>query len=281
MDRLLRISIVGALALALAGTNVATLQGIVNGAPDEGRHPNVGSVCIKLTADGLWSCFPGSATLVSRDVMVSVAHAGPFFDSVKPAAIAFSFEPVHSSEPGDLFGSVRPLHDPTNLVKAYRPHPMWDPTNLSNPLDVGVFVLHRPVRGVQPARLPRPAFLDRVWKRFHPQFRRFTIVGYGVSETDEPLYDSWNERRLARTTGTSLLPGALVTAATRPDEGVGCFGESGSPVFYGPSETIVGVGSYAIGLCEEFAYSRLDTEGALSFLAQFVPVKDHWRSTDD
>ena len=106
-----------------------------------------------------------------------------------------------------------------------------------------------------------------------PQGTRFTITGYGVSD-EKPVVVSYRQRLMgqAQLINTISKPnsGFNLQLSTNPGNGKGgtCFGDSGGPILYGSTNTIVGVNSFVLnGQCAGtgFAY-RTDQAAVVAWI---------------
>ncbi len=145
----------------------------------------------------------------------------------------------------------------------------------NDPHDIAVVVLDKPIRGIEPARLPTLGQFDQVDNN-----QQFTAVGYGgqeaVNQPGGPVIGYLYTRYYAVSTFNALGPSYL-RLAQNPATGNGgtCYGDSGGPNFLGagPSETniIAGITITGDALCKSTnVIYRLDTESAREFLTQYV-----------
>lgn len=100
---------------------VGTAFTALNSTPDGSRHPALGSFCMKVTEADPWTCFPGSGVLVSADVVLSVAHAGPFIEQQHPAKLGITFDEKISSNP-KVYEAYRYVADPQFAWDQRDPH---------------------------------------------------------------------------------------------------------------------------------------------------------------
>jgi V8-like Glu-specific endopeptidase len=240
------------LAVGLAAlVSAAPAAAITNGEADGQRHPNVGGLVSPTEyPDGTWLYCSG--TLISSTVFLTAAHCGEDGERVQ-----VTFDTAY--EPGDK------LYDGT-----FQADPLYNQRQ-SDPHDIAVVVLDRPVRGITPAKLPKAGSLSEL-----PADQQFTSVGYGAYEvTNEPgghqyLYD--DVRNVATGTLNATNPSWLrisMNAAT--EDGGTCYGDSGGPNFLGTSNTIAAITITGDAVCRATnVVYRLDTASARTFLAEFV-----------
>ena len=138
-------------------------------------------------------------------------------------------------------------------------------------------VFDKPIRGIQPARLPTLGQFDNVAKN-----QQFTAVGYGgqeaVNQPGGPVIGYLDTRESAVSTLNAVNPSWL-RLSQNPATGNGgtCYGDSGGPNFVGAGSTetndIAGITITGDALCKSTnAIYRLDTESARAFLDDFVTL---------
>jgi hypothetical protein len=152
----------------------------------------------------------------------------------------------------------------------------------SDPGDIAVIVLDRPVHGITPASLPSEGLFDRLFAEGSLQGRRFTAVGYGVHQAQvgggTPTFPSDNLRWVAVSEFNALNQAWLRLNQVGPaGNGGTCYGDSGGPNFLGAgaTETPIIAALTITGdsqcLATNVTY-RLDTPAARAFLSQFVTL---------
>jgi secreted trypsin-like serine protease len=250
----MRLRILSALAVAAASLCAAApASAITNGVPDGGGHPNVGGLVSSTQyADGTWIYCSG--TLISPTVFLTAAHCAEDGERVR-----VTFDTAY--EAGDRL-----------YAGTFQADPLYGQRQ-SDPHDIAVVVLDRPVRGIQPAELPEAGSLDDL-----APDQTFTSVGYGAYEvTNAPgghrfLYD--DVRNVATGTLNAVNPSWLrisMNAAT--GDGGTCYGDSGGPNFLGDTDVIAAITITGDAVCRATNVDyRLDTESARAFLAQFVAL---------
>src|SRR6516164_8415703 len=117
---------------------------------DRSLHPSIvhlivprrlGATCIQVNEGDSWQCLPGSAFLVTPQIMISVAHACPWFDSVRPAHKGVTFDEKIIS-PSKVYEIDQFICDPLFA---------WDK---QDPHDLAVVLLKEPVTNIRPMSLP-------------------------------------------------------------------------------------------------------------------------------
>jgi len=145
--------------------------------------------------------------------------------------------------------------------------------NQSDPHDIAVVVLDRPVKGITPAPLPAAGSLSGL-----SGSQAFTSVGYGAYQvTNGPgghryLY---NDVRMVGTGTLNSITSAWLRISQNPSTGNAgtCYGDSGGPNFLGTSATIAAITITGDSVCRSTNVDyRLDTDSARSFLEQYVTL---------
>jgi hypothetical protein len=141
--------------------------------------------------------------------------------------------------------------------------------------DVGLVVLDTPIYPDSGfASLAEEGALDAFATRRGRQNITFTVVGYGLQRT-RPTGDVAARIRLEATTQlvnlrSSLAAGVNLQLTANPGGGRGgtCFGDSGGPIFYGASNTIVALTSFGITpYCTGVDYAfRIDQADVLAWI---------------
>jgi V8-like Glu-specific endopeptidase len=253
----MRRSLLAALAvacMAAAGAMAAQpASAITNGSPDGNGHPNVGGLVASTAySDGTWILCSG--TLISPTVFLTAAHCDEGTSRVR---VTFS----SAYQDGD-----------TTYPGTFHADPAYDQAQ-SDPHDIAVVVLDKPVKGLTPARLPAAGALSKL-----PATQRFTSVGYGAyAVTNSPgghayLYD--DVRGVATGTLNSINPAWLrISMNASTGNGGTCYGDSGGPNFLGTSDVVAATTITGDAICRSTNVDyRLDTAVARAFLGQYVAL---------
>jgi V8-like Glu-specific endopeptidase len=240
--------------VAAAGVTSAAFA-ITNGGPDGSGHPEVGALLAPHAfSDGTWEeC---SGTLISPTVFLTAAHCDEGVSRV-----AVTFDSIYNASTGKTYWGT--WHANPNYNQAQ-----------SDPGDVAVVVLDKPVKGITPARLPRLGALDSLQVG-----DGITSVGYGAQSVTfgagGPNFHYADVRYVA-TGSVNAMNAAWIRASMNPSTGDGgtCYGDSGGPNFLGAgaSETNIVAGTTITGdfVCRATNVDyRMDTFVAQSFLAQY------------
>jgi secreted trypsin-like serine protease len=225
---------------------------ITNGTADGGAHPNVGGLVSPTQySDGTWIYCSG--TLISPTVFLTAAHCA------EGDPVSVTFDPDYQA--GDKVYSGTFHADP-----AY-------PGPTSDPHDIAVVVLDKPVKGITPALLPKADSLSGL-----SSTQQFTSVGYGAYEvTNSPgghqyLYD---DVRMVATGTLNAVNNSWLRISMNPSTGNGgtCYGDSGGPNFLGTSNVVAATTITGDSVCRSTNVDyRLDTPAARAFLAQYVTL---------
>jgi hypothetical protein len=252
--------LVGILLVLTVG--VLPAAAITWGEPDT-EHTNVGAMMMVLPG---WGNTPVcSGTLIHPRVFLTAGHCT---DGVDPGEVWVNFNPDGTNLKGIL--------DVAQVIT--HPDYWWGPT--SNPHDVGVLILKKPVKKLKPANLPEEGFLDQLLAegklRQGSEGAKFTLVGYGAT-LDWPPPDIYYEdyRQYAVSEYQALLDVWLRMSQNQAtgDEGT-CYGDSGGPAFWmepDGTEILVGVTSWGDAQCVASAFNyRVDIPETLSFIKDVI-----------
>jgi Trypsin len=254
MRRIVATGVVAFAMLALA----AGASAITYGVPDGNGHPEVGALLAQQAfSDGTWEeC---SGTLISPTVFLTAEHCD---EGVSKVNVTFDSSYVYPSG--------------TTYSGTWYGDPNYNQSQ-SDPQDLAVVVLDKPVKGITPAELPTAGSLDNL-----SGDQQFTSVGYGAQAvTNGPGGQTFHYadiRYVATGTLNSINP-AWLRISQNPATGNGgtCYGDSGGPNFLGAgsSETKIIAATTITGdtPCRSTNVDyRLDTASARDFLGQFVTL---------
>lgn len=152
-------------------------------------------------------------------------------------------------------------------------HPEYSDSSSAH--DLAVIVLDKPIRAPIDERLALRISLGRGLYAQLPRLNQldaehstFTAVGYGVTDHRQDANDFATTRRFATERYKSRNSTSF---ATEPMPGLGCWSDSGSAVYFGTSNIIAGVLSFADDGCDSWnLFARLDVESNLKWVLRFV-----------
>ncbi len=237
-----------ALATALM---VGSAGAITDGVADGNSHPSVGGLVNDTQySDGTWLYCSG--TLISPTVFLTAAHCGD--DNTR---VRVTFDPAYQA--GD------PIFSGT-----FHADPLYSHVQ-SDPHDIAVVTLDKPIKNIQPSALPAAGSLSKL-----SGTQTFTPVGYGAYDVvNGPggktyLYD--DVRMVAVGTLNSINPNWLrISMNSAHGDGGTCYGDSGGPNFLGSSTVLAAITITGDAVCRATnVVYRLDTPAARTFLATFV-----------
>jgi len=257
-----------ALVSSLPWTPIA--RSVTNGALDNNRHPEVGTIVAEYITPGVLdqAC---SGTLISPRVFLTAGHCVAILQSRGVTQVWVTFDPVFSRSSTNLYPGTMHLN------------PAFPGTGASDPEDLGVIVLDNPIVGITPATLPSPGLLDRMSADHSLKNTLFTIVGYGATDTvfgggPPNALQGKGTRRYATEGFTSLRPDTLdLNMNTVFGYGGSNSGDSGCAYFLGAGESetnivvATGFSGDRWGTDQDLPY-RLDTPEARAFLGQYVTL---------
>jgi V8-like Glu-specific endopeptidase len=256
-----RIALVGLTAAALVAFAAGSASAITNGAPDGIGHPEAGALIADTAfSDGTWAYCSG--TLIAPTVVVTAAHCGD--PGQTTARVAFSSQ-YHDGDP--LY------------VGQFIPDPRFRGAQ-SDPFDIAVIVFAHPVPGITPAQLPTAGLLDQMKADGSLKSATFTAVGYGslapINGPGGKTYTYTDTRNVAAGSLNSLTNAWLRLSQNKSTGNGGtCYGDSGGPNYLGGAASHLLVANTITGdtACRSTNVDyRLDTDGARSFLGQFVTL---------
>lgn len=243
----------GAVLVVAAFVLTGPAGAITYGTIDEG-HRQVGAILVPWKGEYIEWC---SGTLVSPRVFLTAGHctAAMAFYEFSPDVVRVSFSLY-------LFGKGAKWLE----VIDYFSHPEYG-GGWSDPHDIGVVILKKPVQSIAPGRLPYEGFLDDLYAAGMLAGATFINVGYG---TDENIQDT--NVRMFSVSSFRNLHDAWLYMSQNPHLGNGgtCFGDSGGPTYYRDAsgvETQVAVTSWGDAVCKSQNNNyRVDTASSLAFI---------------
>jgi secreted trypsin-like serine protease len=248
-------SVIAAAAMLAALVCAVPALAITNGAPDGNRHPNVGGLVAPTAySDGTWTYCSG--TLISATVFLTAAHCG----DADGERVRVTFDSAYQD--GDKV-----------YAGTFHSDPLYGHVQ-SDPHDIAVVVLDKPVKGITPARLPAADSLSSL-----SGSQQFTSVGYGAYEvTNGPgghqyLY---NDVRGVAIGTLNSINNSWLRISMNPSTGNGgtCYGDSGGPNFLGSTNVIAATTITGDAVCRSTNVDyRLDTASARTFLANYVTLR--------
>jgi len=263
--RLVLITLFGALVLAFAPTAGA----IVNGTVDT-RDKYSYVVFVTETTPPPGTRIACTGTLLAPRVVVTAGHCSRADGA--PMQVRLGVEAVPGN-PANFYSGTFVRHP--NFCAGTPTAPCADGLFGFVAHDLAVITLDRDAPGPY-AKLPKSNRFDRGDDDDDEDgdLRKLTIVGYGLTQAPPPVV-GFGTRRFAKAQ-VHVAPGAPTfleyPPLTSDRFGMHCFGDSGGPSLRG--RTILAVTSIGDDSCRGPSYAyRLDSEAALSFLANYVPVK--------
>jgi hypothetical protein len=230
------------------------------------EHPHVGAMVVDYPGYGPYQWCSG--TLIHPRVFLTAAHCVDGLDAYGINTVWVNFDQNAVNE--------KTLLDVAQII----PHPdyWWGPT--SDPHDVAILVLRKPVKRLTPAVLPEAGLLDRLQAegRLHQgsERARFTMVGYGGLLDWPPPQISYDDlRRQAESEFRSLLKAWLRVSQNQATcDGGTCYGDSGGPAFWTEpdgTEILVGLTSWGDAQCVSSGfYYRVDLPSTLGFIESVI-----------
>ncbi|MGH3079283.1 MAG: trypsin-like serine protease [Gaiellaceae bacterium] len=269
-------------AVVLFGVFATPGAAITGGQPDGNGHPYVGV----LLAPGLTFC---SGTLISDETILTAGHCTSFWDTLAEEegleTIMVSFDPVASVDE-DWMPSGGTWYEASEWIT----HPDYVDEEWPFTYDYGLLYLDEPV-SIEPADLPDPLVLDPIINANGQTDQRFDDVGYGIQGTivgqGPPQRAITWTRKIAEQRyrpGNGSVSGVfhetwfILGNVPSVEHGGSCGGDSGSPVLWGGTDTVVAVhtGGYRLGyngvLCGRITSlnHRIDLPDVLAWITSNV-----------
>jgi secreted trypsin-like serine protease len=254
-------------AALLAVTVIGGADAITYGQPDGNLHPNVGAM-IRLRPSDNQLRIVCSGSLISPTVFLTASHCTSFVESTGQKDIWVTFDSKFTSKSKLLHGTMH-----TN--------PLYNQSQ-SDPEDIAVITLDKPVTNITPVQLPTAGLLDEMKADGTLAHQLFTSVGYGIQEPQTGpggiTHDFPMERWYAAGEFSALDTVWLrISQNQATGDGGTCNGDSGGPQFLGAgtAETPTQVSITITGDVQCFATNvdyRIDTPQARAFLGQYVTL---------
>lgn len=262
-------------AAILAGSLVASsAHAITWGKPDNGEHPNTGTLLFVQNGVGFFSC---TGTLIAPRVMLTAGHCVAGNGEINNVTyVRFDEDPI-----SDIanYGSLQAWFNAEWIAtETVIPHPEWaDYANFPDTNDIGVVILSEPVYPSNGfGEIPALGFLENL----APSDNKFEAVGYGRQNTLKPfeMNDYMRYKGDVRALEVdSYLTGMGESVKFSNNPGIGggtCYGDSGGPTFWKETNIVVSVTSFGWaknGNCigNDFNY-RTDTQEAQEFISNVL-----------
>jgi hypothetical protein len=246
---------------------IGPFKDITYGTEDGEGHPNVGGMVAEWREPGQKDLLC-SGTLISPTVFLTAAHCTAFLESMGITDVWVTFDPAFTPNSKLYHGT---MHTNPNFNQAQ-----------SDPGDIAVIVLDKPIRNITPASLPTAGLFDQMKADGTLRGQKFTAVGYGVLQPTVgggPPHFPFTSLRWVAVSEFNALNNAWLRLSQNNATGDGgtCFGDSGGPNFLGAgaNETNIiaslTVTGDAMCLATNVTY-RLDTASARNFLKDFVTL---------
>ena len=235
------------------------------------EHTNVGAMVADWPGYGPYQVCSG--TLIHPRVFLTAGHCTDGWEGTGVETFWVNFDQDALNE--------KTLLDVERVIT--HPDYNWGPT--SDPHDVGVLILEKPVKKrIKPAILPEVGFLDDLLAqgelRQGSDGAKFTLVGYGGT-LEWPPPDIYYEdyRQFAVSEYRALLDAWLRMSQNQATgDGGTCYGDSGGPAFWTEpdgSEILVGITSWGDASCVASAFNyRVDIPETLSFIDDVIADLD-------
>jgi hypothetical protein len=278
------------LALVLLAAGILTLgaspAGAITGTYQRDfAHPYVGLVAFYDAAGTFTHRCSGS--LIAPSVVLTAGHCTDATTGATQARIWFEQDAGVGFDPAT--GTPAPSGYPVSggvTAHTLANYGFADFAGFPDTHDVGVVILDQPIGQSKYAAqitsfpaLATAGSLDRLAKKRGQQDVTFTVSGYGLSLVNPVKLLSFRERLMAteklNNLGNSLTDGFNIQTSASPGNGRGgtCSGDSGGPLLYGATNTIVAVNSFGLNdNCRgnDFMY-RVDRQAVLDWIVAHTP----------
>lgn len=278
-----------ALALALLAVGASPAGAITGNYQEDHIHTYVALIAFYDEDDEFTHRCSGS--LLTASVFLTAGHCTDASTGATHARLWFQqdagvgFDPVT----GTPAPSGYPVSSDVTSDELYN-YGFANFAGFPNTKDVGLVILDEPITATDQAGLVKSyaslvnvGQLDRLATRRGQQAITFTASGYGLTLSNPVKTISFRERLMATQTlvnlKSHLTSGFNIQLTANPGNGRGgtCGGDSGGPLLYGTSNTIVAVNSFGLNQwCRgvDFMY-RVDQAAVQSWIRATVG-EAHW-----
>jgi Trypsin. len=251
-------------------------------------HPYVGLIAFYDSAGTFTHRCSGS--LIAPSVFLTAGHCTDATTGATQARIWFEQDAGVGFDP--VTGAPAPSGYPDS--GGVTSHTLYNygftnSAGLPNTHDVGLVILDQPITASKYAAqftsfpaLAASGSLDRLATRRGQQDVTFTASGYGLSLQNPVKVVSFRERLMAteklNNLGSHLTGGYNIQTSANPGNGRGgtCSGDSGGPLLYSSTNTIVAVNSFGLNNnCRgnDFMY-RVDRQEVLDWILAHAPASE-------
>ena len=274
------------LAVALVTLGASPAGAITGNYQQDVVHPYVGLIAFYDSAGNFTHRCSGS--LIAPSVFLTAGHCTDAAMGATQARIWFEQDAGVGLDP--VTGAPAPSGYPVSGGVTSHTLYNYGFANLGgfpNTHDVGLVILDQPIAASKYAAqftsfpaLAAPGSLDSLARRRGQQDVTFTASGYGLSLQNPVKVVSFRERLTAteklNNLGSHLTDGYNVQTSSSPGNGRGgtCDGDSGGPLLYSSTDTIVAVNSFGLnGNCRgnDFMY-RIDRQEVLDWILAHAPA---------
>jgi hypothetical protein len=277
-----------ALAFALMTLGASPAGAVTGNYQPDFAHPYVGLIAFYDSAGTFTHRCSGS--LIAPSVFLTAGHCTDATTGATQARIWFEQDAGVGFDP--VTGAPAPSGYPVS--GGVTSHTLYNygfanSAGLPNTHDVGLVILDQPIRASKYAAqftsfptLAAPGSLDRLATRRGRQDVTFTASGYGLSLQNPVKVISFRERLMAteklNNLGSHLTGGYNIQTSANPGNGRGgtCNGDSGGPLLYSSTNTIVAVNSFGLNNnCRgnDFMY-RIDRQEVLDWILAHAPADE-------